>query len=112
VDVECRRITAYGQGRNAWKIQAAGPRAGKPLIESYTTRDAVDARKAAFERAGYIVIIRKAETLREVLAQRPQQSRLTGLGRPPASSSSRLAVLVEMPASATVGASLGLFATR
>jgi hypothetical protein len=62
-----------------YKLRAVQPGSRRPVIETYATRDAVGARKAALERDGYTVIIREAETLRELLApraKRPQQSDL------------------------------------
>jgi hypothetical protein len=62
-----------------YKLRAVQPGSRRPVIETYATRDAVDARKAALERDGYAVIIREAATLQELLApraKRPQQSNL------------------------------------
>jgi hypothetical protein len=62
-----------------YKLRAVQPGSRRPVTETYATRDAVDARKAALERAEYTVIIREAATLRELLApraKRPQQADL------------------------------------
>ena len=50
-----------------YKLRALQEGSRQPLIEAYASRDEVDARKAALERAGYTVIVRLAETVREVL---------------------------------------------
>jgi hypothetical protein len=56
-----------------YKLRAVQPGSRRPVIETYATRDAVDARKAALERAEYTVIIREAATLRELLAPRAKR---------------------------------------
>ena len=56
-----------------YKLRAVEPGNRRPLIESYATRDAADARHAALERAGYTVIITVAETMGETLAPRAQR---------------------------------------
>ena len=55
-----------------YKLRAVQPGSRRPVIETYATRDAVGSRKAALEHAGYTVIIREVETLRELLAPRAQ----------------------------------------
>jgi hypothetical protein len=61
-----------------YNLRAVQPGSRRPVLETYATRDAVDGQ-AALERAEYIVIIREAATLRELLApraKRPQQADL------------------------------------
>jgi hypothetical protein len=53
-----------------YKLRAVQPGSRRPVIETYATRDAVNARKASLERAEYTVIIREAETLQDILAPR------------------------------------------
>lgn len=77
-DVECRpdegaMVKEGTPGK--YKLRALQEGSRQPLIEAYASRDEVDARKAALERAGYTVIVRLAETVREVLASRVQHSR-------------------------------------
>ena len=53
-------MIGYGQGGNSRKIPAAGavkPGSRRPLIESYATQDALAARRAALEQAGYSVLV-------------------------------------------------------
>jgi hypothetical protein len=40
-----------------YKLRAVEPGSRRPLIESYATRDAVAARWASLEQAGYSVIV-------------------------------------------------------
>jgi hypothetical protein len=40
-----------------YTLRAVEPGSRRPLIESYATRDAVAARRAALEQAGYRVIV-------------------------------------------------------
>jgi NADPH-dependent ferric siderophore reductase len=40
-----------------YKLRAVEPASRRPLIESYATRDAVAARWASLEQAGYSVIV-------------------------------------------------------
>jgi hypothetical protein len=42
-------------------LRAVEPGSRRPLIESHATRDAVDARRAALERAGYNVVVMLAD---------------------------------------------------
>ena len=42
-------------------LRAVEPGSRRPLIESHATRDAVDARRAALERAGYNVVVTLAD---------------------------------------------------
>jgi hypothetical protein len=40
-----------------YKLRAVEPGSRRPLIESYATHDAVAARRAALEQAGYSVLV-------------------------------------------------------
>ena len=40
-----------------YQLRAVVPGSRRPLLESHATRDAVDARRAALERAGYNVVV-------------------------------------------------------
>jgi hypothetical protein len=53
----------HGQGRNPgnYLLRAVEPGSRRPLTESHATRDAVDARRAALEQAGYNVIVTLAD---------------------------------------------------
>jgi hypothetical protein len=42
-------------------LRAVEPGSRRPLIESHATRDAVDAHRAALERAGYNVVVMLAD---------------------------------------------------
>jgi hypothetical protein len=42
-------------------LRAVEPGSRRPLIESHPTRDAVDARRAALEQAGYNVVVMLAD---------------------------------------------------
>jgi hypothetical protein len=42
-------------------LRAVEPGSRRPLIESHATRDAVDARRAALEQAGYNVVVMLAD---------------------------------------------------
>ena len=42
-------------------LRAVEPGSRRPLIESHATRDAVDARRAALEHAGYNVVVMLAD---------------------------------------------------
>ena len=48
-----------------YQLRAVKPGSRRPLVEDHASRDAVDARKVALECAGYTVIIRVAETMRD-----------------------------------------------
>ena len=51
-------MVGYGQGGNSRKYQLRAVKPGRrPLIESYATQDAVAARRAALEQAGYSVLV-------------------------------------------------------
>ena len=56
-----------------YKLRAVQSGSRRPVLETYATRDAVDARKVALERAEYTVIITEAATLRELLAPRAKR---------------------------------------
>jgi hypothetical protein len=40
-----------------YQLRAVEPGSRRPLIETYATREAVDARRVALERAGYNIIV-------------------------------------------------------
>jgi hypothetical protein len=44
-----------------YQLRAVEPGSRRPLVESHATRDAVDARRAALERAGYYVLVTLAD---------------------------------------------------
>ena len=44
-----------------YQLRAVEPGSRRPLIESHATRDAVDARRAALEHAGYNVVVTLAD---------------------------------------------------
>src|SRR5207342_3353998 len=44
-------------GKRRCQLRAVVPGSRRPLLESHATRDAVDARRAALERAGYNVVV-------------------------------------------------------
>ena len=59
-----------------YKLRAVAPGSRRPLIESYATRDAVAARRAALEQAGYSVLVTLNEG--EFLQQEPRRIALYG----------------------------------
>ena len=59
-------------------LRAVVPGSRRPLIESHDTRDAVDARRTALERAGYNVIVTLADPTGGEFLQ--PQGRTTGRG--------------------------------
>jgi hypothetical protein len=59
-------------------LRPVEPGSRRPLIESHATRDAVDARRAALEQAGYNVIVTLADPTGGEFLQ--PQGRTTGRG--------------------------------
>ena len=62
-------------------LRAVEPGSRRPLTERHATRDAVDARRTALERAGYYVLVTLADSPTEVVLQVEGRRSVRGASR-------------------------------